>query len=273
MEACVPKIMLPDKDGAFLKALSEGEIDVVDLEGVLSRERGIVFRTCSAQDHSAHGRIEAKIKMIQDSLARTPVKVERLHSLGWQTLAKLVEHEVNSVPLGYLHHQTHHGPLLRILSPNALKLNTASNRAPCAIFEIPGKAGNLFTKIGEIYKLWYTAWNTEYVPLLALRPKWHNQSENLVEGDIVYFKLKDSKLKQVWLIGKVEFVNISKDSLVRTVGISYRYNTENGKSEYDIVERPVRECTKLFNIEDTSILEDIKAAQAEAMKILEQENA
>ena len=272
-ENSVPKIMLPDKDGAFLKVLSEAEIDVVDLEGVLSRERGILFRTCSAQDHSAHGRIEAKIKMIQDSLTRTHIKKERLHSLGWQTLAKFVEHEVNSVPLGYLHHQTHNGPLLRILSPNALKMNTASNRAPTSLFEIPNKTGNLFTKIGETYKLWYRVWNTEYVPLLASRPKWHKESENLVEGDIVYFKLKNSKLKQVWMIGKVEFVNISKDTLVRTIGISYRYNTEDGKAEYDVVERPVRECTKLFHIEDTSILEDIQAAQAEAKKILDEENA
>ena len=103
-EACVPKIFLPDKDGAILKIIKEGEINLMSLEGVLSKERGVIFRTCSAQDHSAHGRVEARIKMIQKSLERSSIKNEKLHGLGWQTLCKLLERENNSVPLGYLQH-------------------------------------------------------------------------------------------------------------------------------------------------------------------------
>ena len=69
-EACVPKVCLPDKDGAVMKALTEGEIDIIGRDGVLARQKGINFETCLAQDHSAHGRITARIKMVQQSLER-----------------------------------------------------------------------------------------------------------------------------------------------------------------------------------------------------------
>ena len=125
------------------------------------------------------------------------------------------------------------------------------------------------TKVEDAYKLWYSIWNVDYIPLIAQRQKWHAETENLVENDIVYFKLKDSKLAQTWLIGKVEFVNISKDGKARTVGVSYKHDTEDGERKFSIVERPVRECIKLMNIEDTSLLDDIKAVQKVSKELLE----
>ena len=270
-EACVPKIFLPDKDSAILKVLNEGEVNLVDLEGTLSRERGIHFRTCSSQDHSAHGRVEARIKMIQESLKRSSMHNERLHSLGWQTLSKIVEREINSVPLGFLHHQTEKSTLLQVLTPNSLKLNTCSNRAPAGMFTVPDKVGKLIANIEKVYKAWYEIWNTSYVPLIANRSKWHEESPNLCENDVVYFKLRDSKLAQQWHIGKVEFLIYSKDQKVRNIGISYKHDTEDGERKFSIVERPVRECIRLLNIDDTSLLEEIAAVQKLAIHILDSE--
>ena len=62
-EESVPKIFHIDKDGAFIKALSEAEIDVRSLDGFITKEKGIAFKTCSAQGHSAHGRIERKVRI------------------------------------------------------------------------------------------------------------------------------------------------------------------------------------------------------------------
>ena len=62
-EACISEIFLVDKDSALLKAISEGEVEV--FSSILSRERGIVVKTCAAQGHSAHGQIERRIKMLQ----------------------------------------------------------------------------------------------------------------------------------------------------------------------------------------------------------------
>ena len=127
------------------------------------------------------------------------------------------------------------------------------------------------TRIEDAYKLWYKIWNVDYIPLIAQRQKWHAETENLAENDVVYFKLKDSKLAQTWLIGKVEFVNISKDGKTRTVGVSYKHDTEDGERKFSIVERPVRECIKLMNIEDTSLLDDIKTVQKASQQLLDED--
>ena len=115
-------------------------------------------------------------------------------------------------------------------------------------------------------------WATSYVPLIAQRQKWHEGEDNLKENDVVYFKLKDSKLAQQWHIGKIEIVHNSKDGKVRTVSESYKYDTEHGERKFSIVERPVREIVRLFNIEDTSLLEDIAAARKLAVEILDSNN-
>ena len=101
-EACVPKIMYIDKDRALVKALSEGELELLSNDGVLSVEKGIRFETCPPQGHNVHGRIERRIGMVQVAFERSGLKGFKLTGLGWQTIAKKVEFEVNLVPLGYL---------------------------------------------------------------------------------------------------------------------------------------------------------------------------
>ena len=75
-EACVPAIIYPDAAGSFLKALRRGEVELSDLEGKLSREQGIKFRTCPPQGHSAHSKVERKIGLIQQSLTKSGLMSE-----------------------------------------------------------------------------------------------------------------------------------------------------------------------------------------------------
>ena len=84
--------------------MSDGQIEVISNEGIIAKQRGITFKTCSAQGHNQHGRVEARIKMLQDAFERSDVKGIKLHSLGWQTFCKVVEQQVNSIPLGFLYH-------------------------------------------------------------------------------------------------------------------------------------------------------------------------
>ena len=179
-----------------------------------------------------------------------------------------MEHEINSIPLGFLQHQDNVAPLLRILTPNFLKLNAANNRSPKDLFTMPNSGPDLMTRVEEAYKLFFRVWNTDYVPLKSRRQKWHSESDNLVPGDIVYFKLKDSVLSAKWVIGKIEDVVMSKDGKVRRLIIGYKFDTEQGDRLFRTVERPVRECVKLMNIEDTSLFEDIAEVRLASEKIL-----
>ena len=75
-EACVPKIIYIDKDSALIKALTEGELEVVSNQGILAIEKGIRFVTCPSQGHNAHGRIERIIKMVREAFTRSEMKKE-----------------------------------------------------------------------------------------------------------------------------------------------------------------------------------------------------
>ena len=272
-ETSVPKICYPDQDGALMKALNEGEINVLDLQGRLHRERGILFETCLPQGHYQHGRIERRIKMLQESLERSEIRLTAsATATGWQTIAKVIENEVNSIPLGYLHHQGSLNPLMRVLCPSLLKNGTFSDRAPKGLFTIPDSAGDMMDNIVTIYNMWFRLWNTTYLPLVMDRPKWHIEEENLQTNDLVYFKLTDSKLSADWKVGKVEHVKIGRDGKVREVGIAYKNMDEDGDWRHSLVERPVRSVVKLMNIEDTSIIEDMKKVQEEVKVILNKQS-
>ena len=161
--------------------------------------------------------------MIQEAFERSEVKGIRLHSLGWQTFAKAVEHEINSIPLGFLQHQEDVAPLLHILTLNLLKLNAANNRAPKDLFTLPSCGNDLMSRVENAYKLFYEVWNTDYMSLIARRQKWNVEPYNLVPNDIVYFKLRDSAISSKWLIGKVEDCIESRDGKVRKVLIGYKF--------------------------------------------------
>ena len=276
-EVCVPKICYPDKDGALMKALRDGEVDVQDMQGRLHRERGLYFETCLPQGHYQHGRIERRIRMLQDSLQRSEIRKSRCTATGWQTICKAIEHEVNSVPLGFLHHQGSANPLLRILCPNLLKKCTYTDRAPKGLFSIPNSPEDIMTNIERTYNMWFQVWNCEYLPLVMDRPKWNQEEENLKENDIIYFKLTDSKLSADWRFGRVEYAVTGRDGKVRSVGISYKTMIENGDKVFNediewkesLVERPVRAVVRLMNVEDTSLLEDMRKVQELVKEILE----
>ena len=134
----VPKIILTDAEGGLLKSLNEGEVDLMDMQGRLSRERNIHFEVATPQAHYQHGKIEKKIHLLQESLERSDLRNSTTTATAWMTVGKSIEHYVNSIPIGYLYHGTGgKNPLLRILSPNSLKLITAGDRAPVCLFDVP----------------------------------------------------------------------------------------------------------------------------------------
>ena len=139
------------------------------------------------------------------------------------------------------------------------------------MFTIPDSAGDMMDNIVTIYNMWFRLWNTTYLPLVMDRPKWHLEEENLQTNDMVYFKLTDSKLSADWKVGKVEYVKIGRDGKVREVGIAFKNMDEDGDWKHSLVERPVRSVVKLMNIEDTSIIEDMKKVQEEVKIILKKQ--
>lgn len=211
--------------------------------------------------------------MLQESLERSGLKGTRCHATGLQTIAKAIERQVNDVPLGLLEQSTRKGKVLRILTPNMLKMNTRSNRAPKGLLTIPGHASDLVKNIEKGFNLWYKVWNDVYLPMAAQYKKWPNQAENISVGHIVLFKLKDSVLASTWRIGKVEDVHTGRDGLVRGADVSYK-NIVPGTDDMQhmVVQRPVKQLVKLFHINDTTLLSDISKVRQVTREILADKN-
>ena len=147
-ETTVPKIVYTDEEGGLLKALNKGEVDLKDMAGNLKVNNGISFETCVPQGHSAHGKVERKIKLLQEALERSHIRKSKCTATGWMCIAKLIERTVNSIPIGYLYHQAGgNNALLRILTPNNLRLITTGDRAPAGVFTIPDEAQDIMVII------------------------------------------------------------------------------------------------------------------------------
>ena len=96
--------------------------------------------------------IEKKIK-VELCLIVNAQPSDTPSAAGWETIAKAIEHEVNSVPLGFLYHQGTANPLLCVLCPNLLKNSTFTDRAPKGLFSIPDSAEDMMTNIGNTYNM------------------------------------------------------------------------------------------------------------------------
>ena len=242
-----------------------------DIAGNLYREKGIHFEVCTPQGHSAHGKVERKIRALQDSLTKSKIENSRCTATGWMTLGKAIEHEVNDIPIGYLLDRRFNdgNPVLRMLRPNSLKGFGLTDRAQKGIFNIPNSPVDLMDRIKRLYDSWYMCWATSYIPMLLERQKWKLESKNLEPNDVIYFKMLESPLGAAWKLGKVEQVYIGKDGFVRDVLVAYKIMEDDSNGwRHATVKRPVRECIKLFEMEDTDFLDNMKDIRERAKEIL-----
>ena len=184
---------------------------------------------------------------------------------AWQTIAKRVEREINEIPMGFLSKKTSEfaNPLLRMLSPSSLKLQTRSDRAPRSNFTIPNSPEDIMTTIDKLYTMWYTVWARDYVPLVMGHDKWLKEEQNLAVDDVVWFKLKESPMSAQWRIGKVEAVHRGRDGLVREADVAYKQKDSDDLDEWRhlVVLRPIRNMVKLFAMEDTTLMQDLGNVQ------------
>ena len=84
--------------------------------------------------------------------------------------------------------------------------------------------------------------------------------------DVVLFKKTESAISVEWVLGKVEQVRRGRDGRVRECQILYKSTGESDRMI--MVERPVREVIRLFNMEDTTFFEDLENARRLSQDVL-----
>ena len=271
-ESTVPKVLFPDQGSSLLKTIKEMSGTIRDLQWRLSQEKGILFETCAPQAHSSHGKIERIMKSLRESMNIAEVKKERLTATAWTLVAKGIQDSYNNLPICHYSRRTgENASILQILTPNLLK-GKFTNRAPAGLFEVTRDVSRLLDKIQATFKGWHQIWNTIYLPQILSRKKWFSNSEEvLAVDDLVLFKLKQSEMSVQWVLGKVDSVRESRDGLTRDCVIVYK---SVGETDTMLtVERPSREVVKLFNVEDTSLYQDIESARKIAKNSIDENDS
>ena len=69
-EVGVSKMIFTDQDSGIMKAFTDCEVSYKDLQHVIYKEKGIVFKTCPVSGHNFHGLTERKILSVQKCLER-----------------------------------------------------------------------------------------------------------------------------------------------------------------------------------------------------------
>ena len=258
-EVGVPKFILVDDDSALVKAVQEVEINLLNTQLALHTEYGIEFSICPVSGHNQHGQVERKIRSIQDRLKEAGFQNKRLHATGFQTLLKLIENQLNNFPLGYVYGRDQdNNPLLKMITPNMLRVGRSNERALDGPMRMPKGDGELLKEVEKTYNSWFKVWNASYVPKLVSQPKWFRQDRDLLEGDIVMFQKSESSLDSRWTLGTVDQLVRSRDGLVRRVIVRY----QNAKEDvHRLTDRNLRRLVKIWSCDDLNTDEELAELQ------------
>merc|ERR1719450_1149255 len=123
-------MFLIDQESSIIKGLTEAEINLKNVDLLLYQEKGIRFRTCPVGAHNYHGLVESKIKTIQECLSKCEISKMKLQATTLQTFCKLVENDINNLPMGYSYSRdSDNSPILKLIFPNMLRVGRMNKRA------------------------------------------------------------------------------------------------------------------------------------------------
>ena len=173
-----------------------------------------------------------------------------------QTLAKMLENDCNNTPFGLTSPRSEaNTPLLKLISPNMMRIGRINSRNPIGPFKLPSGPKSMMDRVEECYKLWFNEYQDTIILkyLLDIQPKWFKNDRDLTIGDCVYFRKRDGKLEGPWQLGLIVDVTRSMDKVIRRVEIRYQNAGEDFPRTTD---RSVRTVVRLFNVDDGGWKED-----------------
>ena len=251
----LPSYLLLDQESSFMKAVKEAELDLRDIDQKTFKEKGVRCEIAPVSGHNFTGLVERKIRTVQDCFEKMDLSKKRLHATGLQTLAKLVETQLNNLPLGFSYgRDADNTPLLKLVTPNLMKIGRINSRAVDGPLRFPTGPKDLMVKVEQVFDAFYKIWNISMVPKLIPQPKWFKEHPELKPEDVVYYQKSESDLASKWTVGQVDSVVRSKDGVIRRVTVRY-YNY--GEKTPRFTDRAVRSLVRLFNIEDNYWVNDM----------------
>jgi hypothetical protein len=219
-----PKKLMPDAGSQLLKGCKEMQLEFYDLKHRLHKEFGVEFETSPIGAHYVHGRVERKIRHVQESFLKASDK-QRLSVLQWETLADQVANSINNQPIavGNIVEEVEN---LDILTPNRLLLGRNNERSPTGDLKTTSDASKIIKANGDIFRLWFESWLISYVPTLIRQPKWFKSDQDTKVGDVILFLKSDKSFERQYQYGLVKNVVIGRDGKVREIEVEYQNHNE-----------------------------------------------
>ena len=89
---------------------------------------------------------------MQESFDKIGLSSKRVHATGLQTISKLIENTLNNLPLGFSYGRSDENtPLLRLITPNMLRLGRLNSRAMDGPVRFPTGPKDLMQNVEKIY--------------------------------------------------------------------------------------------------------------------------
>ena len=244
-----PKRLLCDEGSQLLKGCKEMRIDFSDLKSRVMQNLHIDFDTCPVQGHNMHGKVERKIKEINQSIEKS-IHNHRLSILQWETLSASIANQINNLPIAV--GDVTDFECMDLITPNRLLLGRNNERCPDNVIfcDNPTK---IIKENEKVFTSWFEVWMLVHVPKMMKQSKWF-QSDKVNVGDVVLFTKRESVLSNRYSYGIIKSLEYGEDNLPRRAVVQYQNASEDVKRETNrsvrglVVIHPVDECDFMYQL-------------------------
>ena len=189
-----PKKLMPDEGSQLVKGCNVIKLEFYDIKHELNERYGVEFETCPVGAHYMNGKVERKIRHVQESFMKT-IDRSRLSMIQWETLGHQVANSVNNLPIA-MGNIVEDVENLDILNPNRLMLGRNNDRSPIGSLTVTNDPKRIIKANNDIFNIWFKCWLISYVPTLTYQPKWVNSDRDTKIGDVILFLKFDKEFEK-----------------------------------------------------------------------------
>ena len=251
-EVGYPKILLIDEGSQLVKGCESMMFSFRDAQQKLHIDNQVEFQTCPVGGHNMHGKVERKIRSIQESINKS-LHNERLSVLQWETMVCQISNSINDLPLAS-ECASSACEYSDLITPNRLKLGRNNNRSPYEPMQVTSDPTRFMELNKKVFNIWFQVWLISHVPKLMHHPKWYDNDRHLKKGDIVLFLKSEKELCNSYQYGIVERANSGIDGKVRSAEIRYQNSNEDINR---ITHRATRQLVKIHAVDDLDIIKEL----------------
>ena len=151
----VPKNMYID-NGTQLVALQSAEFRIKDVDNFLYDKLSMRFYVPAPKAHESRGRVEVRIKIVREMLARLAVTSDtRLTPIQWETVFASIASAIDDVPIARGSNSHVKDAAWYLITPNRLKLGRNNNRALEGYVDGCAGLDDLLRQNEKIKTAWY----------------------------------------------------------------------------------------------------------------------